>query len=161
MRLLRTIALAVTAATLTALLAGCATTVALEPAEDAGNTACADLIVRLPGTVDGEKRRWTDAQATGAWGDPTAVILACGVTPPGPTEARCITLGGVDWVVDESRAPQYLVTSYGRTPAVEVLIDNEVVSSNAVLELLGPLVAGWSTLESACVETSELLPDEG
>lgn len=141
------------------MLSGCATTVALEPTDDAGNPACADLVVRLPDTVDGEKRRWTDAQATGAWGDPTAVILACGATPPGPTEARCITLGGVDWVVDESQAPKYLVTSYGRTPAVEVLIDNEVVSSNSVLELLGPLVAGWTTLESACVDTGDVLPD--
>ncbi|MDN3496575.1 DUF3515 family protein [Planococcus sp. APC 4015] len=161
MRAPRFLVLTAAALTLAASLAGCSTTVALQPAEDADNPTCADIMVRLPGSIDGEDRRWTDAQATGAWGDPTAVILACGVTPPGPTEARCITLGGVDWIVDESRSPQYLVTSYGRTPAVEVLIDNEVVSSNNVLESLGPLVAGWTTVQSACVESDTVLPDAG
>ncbi|GAA1848183.1 DUF3515 family protein [Microbacterium koreense] len=144
----------------TAALAACSTTVALEPAEDANNPLCADVIVRLPGALDDQDRRWTDAQATGAWGnEATAVILACGVTPPGPTEARCITLGGIDWVVDESQAPDYLVTTYGRTPAVEVFIDNEVVSSNTVLDRLGPIVSGAIPAERSCVETSEVLPD--
>lgn len=161
MRVPRFLPVAAAALAVAASLAGCSTTVALQPAEGADDPTCADITVRLPGSLDGQDRRWTDAQATGAWGDPTAVILACGVTPPGPTEARCITLGGVDWIVDESQSPRYLVTSYGRTPAVEVLIDNEVVSSNAVLESLGPLVAGWTTLQSACVASDTVLPDEG
>lgn len=138
-------------------LTGCATTVSLEPAPDANNPACADVTVRLPDTIDGEKRRWTDAQATGAWGDPSAVILACGVTPPGPTEARCITVGGVDWVIDESEAPRYRVTTYGRVPAVEVLVDNEVVSSNAVLDRLAPIVSAATTADSACISTSDAI----
>ncbi len=118
-------------------LSGCSTTVSMQPAEAANDPVCADVSVRLPGSLAGESRRWTDAQATGAWGEPAAVLLTCGVTPPGPTEARCITIGGVDWIVDESQAPRYLITTYGRTPAVEVFIDNEVVSSNDVLELAG------------------------
>lgn len=138
-------------------LTGCATTVSLEPAPDANNPACADVTVRLPDTIDGEKRRWTHAQATGAWGDPSAVILACGVTPPGPTEARCITVGGVDWIVDESEAPRYRVTTYGREPAVEVLVDNEVVSSNAVLDRLAPIVSAATVADSACIATSDAL----
>jgi len=141
-------------------LAGCSTTVALQPAPDANNPLCAEITVRLPGSLDGEPRRWTDAQATGAWGsDDTSVILACGVTPPGPTEARCITLGGIDWVVDESEAPRYLVTTYGRTPAVEVFIDNEVVSSNMVLDRIGPIIAGAVPAERACIQTGDALED--
>jgi len=140
-------------------LAGCSTTVSLQPADDAGNPTCADVIVRLPGSVDGQERRWTDAQATGAWGDPASVLLTCGVTPPGPTEAKCITIGGVDWIVDESEAPKYRVTTYGRTPAVEVYIDNEVVSPNNVLDRLSTSV-GILPIDGECTSTETLLPDE-
>ncbi|GMM94881.1 MULTISPECIES: DUF3515 family protein [unclassified Microbacterium] len=140
-----------------AVLAGCSSTVALDPAADANDPLCADVIVRLPDALDGQDRRWTDAQSTGAWGDPAAVLLTCGVTPPGPTEAQCITIGGVDWIVDDSQAPTYLITSYGRTPAVEVFVDNETVSPNEVLGSLGPLVEQLPA-ESSCTTTDTLLP---
>ncbi len=140
-------------------LSGCSTTVSMQPAEAANDPVCADVSVRLPGSLAGESRRWTDAQATGAWGEPAAVLLTCGVTPPGPTEARCITIGGVDWIVDESQAPRYLITTYGRTPAVEVFIDNEVVSSNDVLDRLGPIVSGAIPSERSCVESQSVLPE--
>ncbi|MEU1970674.1 DUF3515 family protein [Microbacterium sp. NPDC019599] len=115
-------------------LAGCSTTVSMQPAALANDPRCADVIVRLPDAVDGQERRWTDAQATGAWGDPTAVLLTCGLEPPGPSTLRCITVGGVDWLVDESEAPNYRLTTYGRTPAVELYVDNEVVSPNEALD---------------------------
>ncbi len=151
-----------TAVALTGSLAACTSTVSMDAADDANDPLCADVIVRLPGTIDGQDRRWTDAQATGAWGDPdAAILLTCGVTPPGPTEARCITIGGVDWVVDESEAPKYRITTYGRTPAVEVFLDNEVVGSNNVLDRLGPIVSGAIPAESACVDSESVLPDEG
>jgi len=140
-------------------LTGCSTTVSMQPAEAANDPVCADVSVRLPGSLAGESRRWTDAQATGAWGEPAAVLLTCGVTPPGPTETRCITIGGVDWIVDESEAPRYLITTYGRTPAVEVFIDNEVVSSNDVLDRLGPIVSGAIPAERSCVESQSVLPE--
>lgn len=141
-------------------LTGCSTTVSMQPAEAANEPVCADVSVRLPDSLAGESRRWTDAQATGAWGEPAAVLLTCGVTPPGPTEARCITIGGVDWIVDESQAPRYLITTYGRTPAVEVFIDNEVVSSNDVLDRLGPIVSAAIPAERSCVESQSVLPEE-
>jgi hypothetical protein len=140
-------------------LTGCTTTVDVQPAEGANDPACAEVTVRLPAFVADQPRRWTDAQASGAWGDPSAVLLRCGVTPPGPTEARCITLGGVDWIVDESRAPNYLVTTYGRVPAVEVFIDNEIVSANDVLTVLGErVVAVATTSERECTLTETLIP---
>ena len=141
-------------------LTGCTTTIDLDPAADANDPACAEVGVRLPDTVAGEPRRWTDAQATAAWGDPAAVLLRCGVESPGPTEARCITIGGVDWIVDESRAPKYLVTTYGRTPAVEVFIDNKAVSSNDVLDSLSGAIQGGTTADGKCTSTEELLPDD-
>lgn len=140
-------------------VAGCAPTVSMDGAEDANDPLCAEITVRLPGAVDGQQRRWTNAQATGAWGEPAAVLLTCGVTPPGPTEAKCITIGGVDWIVDESEAPTYRVTTYGRTPAVEVYIDNRDVSSNDVLDRLGPIIAGAIDAGSACVASDSALPE--
>lgn len=113
----------------------------LDPAPLANDPACADVIVRLPDQVDGQDRRWTDAQSTGAWGDPTAVILTCGIEPPGPTTLPCQTVDGVDWIIDDADAPRYRVTTYGRTPAVELYLDNEVVSSAAVLESLSNIVS--------------------
>jgi hypothetical protein len=138
-------------------LAGCASTVSLTPAAASNDPACAEVIVRLPAQVDGQSRRWTDAQATGAWGDPASVLLTCGVAPPGPTETKCITIGSVDWIVDETEAPRYRVTTYGRTPAVQVFIDNEVVSANDVLSALALSVANLP-VDGQCTSTETLLP---
>jgi hypothetical protein len=156
---LRRLATLAAAAVVATALAGCTSTVSLDPAEGANDPRCADVMVRLPDSVDGQERRWTNAQATGAWGDPTAVILTCGVETPGPTEARCITLGGVDWIVDESEAPKYRITTYGRTPAVQVFLDNEIVSSNDVLERLGTIIGGTIPPEAECVAADEVLPE--
>ncbi len=115
-------------------LSGCAGTVHLEPADDANNPLCAEVTVRLPQAIADQDRRWTDAQATGSWGDPVSVIVSCGVTVPGPTaELQCITLEGIDWLVDESEAPMMRMTTYGRDPAVQVYVDTERLSSNEVL----------------------------
>lgn len=122
-------------------LAACAGTVSLEAADNAGDPACADVSVRLPQTIAGQERRWTDAQATGAWGTPSAVLLTCGVDVPGPTELTCQTVEGVDWIVDESQAPDfYTFTTFGRTPAVEVYIDYRVVGSADTLRALSPML---------------------
>ncbi|GAB2835701.1 DUF3515 family protein [Microbacterium insulae] len=130
---------------------GCSTTVSMDPAPDANDPACAEVTSRLPGSLAGEPRRWTDAQATGAWGDPAAVLLTCGVEPIGPTTLPCQTVNGVDWVIDESEAPRYRVTSFGRVPAVEVYLDNDVVSSADVLDSLSVLVARLPTDGATCL----------
>ncbi len=132
------------------LLAGCSSTVSLEPAADANDPACADLSVRLPDAVDGESRRWTDAQATGAWGDPASVFLTCGVPELGPTTLPCQSVNGVDWVIDESEAPRYRVTTFDRVPAVELYLDNERVSSAQVLDTLSQVVSVLPQNGSAC-----------
>ncbi|MFD5214700.1 DUF3515 family protein [Microbacterium sp. NPDC058345] len=131
--MLRRLAALVGAVTLLA-LTGCAGTVHLEPAPDANDPLCAEVTVRLPDAVADQDRRWTDAQSTGAFGDPTAVLIACGVAVPGPTsELQCITLEGIDWLVDDSQAPGMRMTTYGRDPAVQVFVDTERVSANAAL----------------------------
>lgn len=139
-------------------LTACSSTVALEPAKDANNPLCAEVTVRLPDAVAGEDRRWTDAQATGAYGDPASVFVSCGVTVPGPTsELQCITLEGIDWLVDESQAPSMRMTTYGRDPAVQVFVDTEVVSANDALSNAG-IVSGIRMIPatSACTTPDEL-----
>jgi hypothetical protein len=133
-------------------LAGCSTTVSLEPAKDANNPKCAAIMVRLPGNLDGQQRAWTDAQSTAAWGSPTRIIMTCGVTPPGPSTIKCISLGGVDWLVDEAQQPDFRITSYGRTPAVQLFVGggDASVDPNAVLTQLGRLVAAQTTQNAKC-----------
>ncbi len=141
------------------LLAGCAPIVALEPADDAANRACAEVIVGLPDTVDGLAARETNSQGTGAWGEPAAVTLRCGVPPPGPNaELPCYTQDGVDWILDDSNDPVLVAITYGREPAVEVIIDNR---ANGVV--LSELAAAVSVLPvtAACIgmqDVSEVSP---
>jgi len=133
------------------LLAGCASTVALEPADDAINPLCAEVSVRLPETVGELASRETNAQATGAWGDPASVILRCGVPSPAPTaELPCITVEGIDWLRDDSDDPNFVFTTYGRTPAVEVIINGADVSGLAALTDLAYAV-GQLPVDGACV----------
>jgi len=122
-------------------LTGCSAAVPMQPAADAVNPACADIIVRLPTTVADQPERETNAQATGAWGDPTAVLLTCGVEVPGPTTLPCVSINGVDWIEDDTEAPKYRYTTYGREPATEVYIDSELVSGSTTLVDLAAAVS--------------------
>ncbi|WP_022886501.1 DUF3515 family protein [Glaciibacter superstes] len=114
-------------------LAGCAAAVPLQPAAEATDPACADVIVHLPESVGDQPERETNAQATGAWGEPAAILLHCGVEVPGPTTLPCKSVNGIDWIEDDADAPRYRYTTYGRTPAIEVVLDSDVVSGATVL----------------------------
>lgn len=129
--------IATVALTAAATLTGCSSTVSMEPAASANDPACAEVMVRLPDTVGGEQRRWTDAQATASWGDPSTVLMTCGLDTVDASTLPCQSAGGVDWLIDESQAPNYRFVSFGREPAIEVYLDNEVVSSRDVLERIG------------------------
>lgn len=122
-------------------LSGCTSAVSMQPARDANDPLCAEVSVRLPASIDNQERRQTDAQATGAWGDPASVLLTCGVEPPGPTTLPCRTVDGVDWIIDDQGDSRFRVTTFGRTPAVEVFLDNTMVSSLDVLSALTPAVS--------------------
>ncbi|MCY7413441.1 MAG: DUF3515 domain-containing protein [Salinibacterium sp.] len=149
------VAAGIVAGLLIGLLAGCAPTVALEPADDAVNPACAEVIVRLPDTVAELPRRSTNAQATGAWGEPTAVILRCGVPVPAPTAAlACVTVDGVDWLRDDSNDPSFVFTTYGRNPAIEVIIDSNTVSGFGALNDLARAVSQLP-IEGKCLSPDQ------
>jgi hypothetical protein len=121
----RGLLLSLAACACTLLLAACAPTVALTPAADANDPKCADVIVHLPDSVAGKAQRETNAQATSAWGDPAVVLLRCGVPPIGPTSKPCITVNGIDWVLENDPAATALrYITFGRTPATEVVIQH-------------------------------------
>ena len=141
-------------------LAGCAAAVPMQPADDAVNPDCANVIVHLPTSVADQPERETNAQATGAWGDPTAVLLTCGVTVPGPTTLPCVNINGIDWIEDDSEAPNYRYTTYGRDPATEVYIDSELVSGSTTMVDLADAIA-YSPATSQCLDAADVtLPTE-
>ncbi len=153
----------VAAATGLLFLAGCSSTVPMEPAEAAEDPLCAEVMVQLPASVDGQARRWTDAQATAAWGTPARVLFTCGVAVPGPTTLRCEEVFGVDWIIDESQAPRFRLTTYGRTPAIEVFLDSTLddgagVSSRSVLNTLSPLISQRIPQDRSCVDRADATP---
>ena len=133
MKMSRLAAVSATAFALTLSLSACSPTISLEPAADANNPLCANVIVRLPDAVDGQERRSTNAQSTAAWGNPATVILRCGIEPVEISTLPCVTANGVDWIVDDSAKPSFRFISFGRTPALEVIVDSEnAVGVNAL-----------------------------
>ena len=121
-------------------LSGCAPIVNLEPAPMANDPACAEISVRLPDIIDIQKKRATNAQATGTWGDPAAVILRCGLEPVLLSTLTCVSAGEIDWLVDDSQAPSYRFITFGRSPATEVIVDSTVIAGVTALETLAGAV---------------------
>jgi hypothetical protein len=154
----RLVAAASVAVAALAALTACSQPVPFDPAPDAADPACAAVVVRLPDEVAGQAERETNAQGTGAWGSPASVLLRCGVEPPGPTTLRCVSVDDVDWIIDESDAPRYRFTTYGRTPAVEVVVDNDVVPGTTVITDLSAAV-GAIPAEGGCTDLEEPAPE--
>jgi hypothetical protein len=136
-------------------VSGCAAIVPMRPADDAANPLCAEISVRLPDVVDGNAIRETDAQATAAWGDPAVVLLTCGVAVPAPSTLRCVTISGVDWLVDDSDPDLGVFTTYGRDPAVQVAVDHDVSDSSALYALSGAVSTNPAT--GACTTPDDVL----
>jgi uncharacterized protein YceK len=124
----------------TLLLAGCGAIVPMTSAKEANSPECATVTVRLPAEVAGQAKRETNAQATGAWGTPASILLHCGVAVPGPTTLPCVEINGIDWIEDDKEKPLYRYTTFGRVPAVEVVVDSDKVSGTTTLvDLAGTL----------------------
>ncbi|PYY37095.1 MULTISPECIES: DUF3515 family protein [unclassified Curtobacterium] len=131
----RIIATVLAAAAVLAGLSGCTNPVRMEPAPAADAAACADAQVRLPAVVnDTLALRDTSAQATAAWGSPSAVLYHCGVAVPTVSDLPCFSQGSVDWIRDD-RGKEVVYTTFGRSPAVQVVIDTSRATSDALQDL--------------------------
>jgi Protein of unknown function (DUF3515) len=156
------LAMAATVGTLVvALLAGCAATVALTPAGDAVSAKCASVVVQLPDTVSTLAQRETNAQGTGAWGEPADILLRCGVPVPDPTSSLpCVTVDGIDWLRKTDPKEVFVFTTYGRDPAVAVTINSKDVKADGN-QALNDLATAVATIPSKhhCVAPEEVLQD--
>lgn len=132
--------------------AGCASVVTVPPAPHAADPRCAEVLLALPDDLDGMPRVRTGSQATAAWGDRAdPVVLRCGVEPPVPTTDPCVTADdgdiAVDWVAvagpGSDGRETWTFTTYGRSPAVEVVVPGSVTASRSTSFLidLGPAIA--------------------
>ncbi len=138
-------------------LAACSPTVSLQPGPFAPDPVCAAVIQLLPEELAGLPQVSTTAQATVAWGGTHPITLRCGVDNPPPTTDRCLTVesGGsaVDWIHPEADSPllpesaaveggSWAFITYGRTPAIEVVIPaaTGIEQPTAVLADLAPAV---------------------
>jgi Protein of unknown function (DUF3515) len=133
-----------------AVVAGCSHDVDAQVPPDAANPACVRLAGSLPATLLDEHRRDThpSSPALAAWGDP-AIVLRCGVTPPGPTTDQCTAVDGIDWVV-RRLDDGYAFTTYGRVPAVQVRVPRHYAPETFALTGLATAVGTIAQGEHRC-----------
>jgi hypothetical protein len=103
-------------------VAGCSSMVEVADPAEAGSAACRSAARHWPKTVGSQSDRPTtsSSDAVHAWGDP-AIIARCGVAAVGPTTDQCLNVSGVDWVVRQL-SDGVRFTTYGRSPAIEILV---------------------------------------
>ena len=130
---------------------------ALDPAPHANDPVCADVTVHLPSSLENLPRRETNAQATGAWGQPAVVLLRCGVTVPIVSELPCVQTDDIQWLRDDSKAPTYVFTTYGRTPAIAVVVDQSKLSPGPTLQDLEAVVGYTKTNGHKCLSVEDSL----
>ncbi|MDM4762983.1 DUF3515 family protein [Galbitalea sp. SE-J8] len=158
--MLRPLAAVAAALLVASALAGCSAPVALDAAPDAKNPACAAVSVAVRDTAIGDlAERDTTAQATAAWGDPAAVTLRCGVEVPAPSTLPCYELNGIYWLLDDSAAPVYRYTTFGRDPAVQVVVDQDRASTYTSLDTLSDAVGSTPATGAVCSDAID--PTEG
>jgi hypothetical protein len=138
-----------------AVLAGCSAIVSLAPAaEFANDPDCAAATVRMPETISSYELRQTDAQATAAWGDPTVALLYCGVPVPEVSDLPCVEVVGIFWLREEVDAG-FAYTTYGRDPAVRVVVDPDAVGPGVVLDELSNAVSYTGETGRECVDLED------
>jgi hypothetical protein len=111
---------------------------------------CATMAGALPSRLLSQERVATSqtSPAVAAWGRP-AIIWRCGVEPPAPTTQDCITVNGIDWLVQPLDDGTGFVT-YGRTPAVQVLVPKEYAPETFALPALSTAVSQVEQGEHHC-----------
>ncbi|MDQ3358588.1 MAG: DUF3515 family protein [Actinomycetota bacterium] len=109
----------------------------MQPFEGSDTPVCREVADSWPATVGGQPSRETAVQTRGvaAWGDP-AIIARCGAPVPGPTTDQCLDVEGVDWVADQLE-DGVAFTTYGRDPAIEVLVPDAFEPEPLVLPAFG------------------------
>jgi hypothetical protein len=116
---------------------GCSGAVSVALPSGAGDPACAALAQAWPREVSGHGPRSVSVEspAVRAWGDPPIVAI-CGYPPPPPSTLECLAVDGVDWLITPpSDGVQF--TTYGRAPALEVLVPSAYAPEPLMLPAFG------------------------
>jgi hypothetical protein len=152
---------ALAAVALAALLAGCSPIVSMTPAaEFANDPACAAATVRMPDAISSYALRQTDAQATAAWGEPTVALLYCGVPVPEVSDLPCVEIDDVYWLREDVPAG-LAFTTYGRDPAIRVVVDvpddvaQAPVAPGVVLSELANVVSFTAETGRQCLDVED------
>jgi hypothetical protein len=76
-----------------------------------------------------------------------------------PTVNLCVTVDGVDWVLDEEKLKETgesVLTTYGRSPAVQVTYSGEREEVGGILVDLNKSVA-WIPQKRKCISLGDTL----
>ncbi|WP_207454810.1 DUF3515 family protein [Herbiconiux sp. SYSU D00978] len=141
-------------------LSGCSAPVAMTAAENATDPRCADVVVRLPEVIDELEQRETNAQATSAWGDPAAVLLRCGLEPVAASPLPCVQVEDVYWL-REGEEGTVTFTTFGRDPAVQVVVDRDRTSPGLVLFELHDVLSFTEPTGQECTDVEDSLVTPG
>ncbi|WP_411283207.1 DUF3515 family protein [Lapillicoccus sp.] len=131
-------------------LAGCSRSVEVTVPQLASDASCTAASGAWPTTVSGLSPVDVSPQspAVRAWGDP-AIVARCGVATPGPTTDSCLSVNGIDWVLTELTDGSKFVT-YGRVPAIEVLVPRRYAPEGALLPVFTEAATRLPTTGNHC-----------
>jgi len=117
---------------------------------NAADPACTAASASWPARVAGQEPTdvRTPSPAVRAWGAPS-IVARCGLEPPGPSALDCLNVDGVDWVV-EPLSDGTRFTTYGRFPAIEVLVPNRYAPEPLLLPAFGPSAASLPETGRRC-----------
>jgi len=82
------------------------------------------------------------------WGDP-AIIATCGWPALGPTSDQCVDVDGVDWVA-QPLSDGVRFTTFGRDPAIEVLVPHAYDPAPLLLPAFGPAARALPSNNRTC-----------
>ena len=114
---------------------------------------CESVASAWPTTVGGQSARTVDPDGgvkgdAAAWGEP-AIIATCGWPALGPTDKQCLDVNGIFWVV-EPLSDGVRFTTFGREPAIEVLVPHAYAPEPLVLPAFGPAAKALPTNGRRC-----------
>ncbi|MDO5740324.1 MAG: DUF3515 family protein [Ornithinimicrobium sp.] len=89
------------------------------------------------------------SRGVAAWGDPP-IVARCGKAPLGPTEDVCLDVSGIDWVSTPLDDGASMFTTYGRSPAIEVLVPAAYEAAPLLLPAFGAAAAQIEQTLGSC-----------
>ncbi len=135
------------------LVAGCSRGVPVTPPPH--TAACDEATTKWPATVARQSSAAVRVEGgsaepgdAAAWGDP-AIIASCGWPALGPTSEQCLSVDGVDWVV-EQLSDGVRFTTFGRAPAIEVLVPHAYAPEPLLLPAFGPAAKALPRNDLTC-----------